>query len=126
MQCNPLVASTILLAGLQTMPSLYGSKLHLTLYHHAQRLLNNTLLQTPLPLDIHLSFMLFARWNLVPQISGDTYIDSWLLSGVALMHGMLAFKGDDEPLSEDDEPVTHDPPYRIDRIWRMLYLTHLQ
>jgi hypothetical protein len=108
------------------MPSLYGSKLHLALYRHAKGLLSNTLLQTPLPIDVHLSFMLFSRWNLVPQVLGDTYFDSWLLSGMALMHGILAFKGDDDTASEDDEQVTYDAPYSVDRIWRLLYLTHLQ
>jgi hypothetical protein len=122
------VTASFLLAGLQTMPSLYKSKLHTDVYAHAEHLLNKTLLITPLPSDELSALLLFSRWNLVPQNKG-TYIDSWLLSGMALMHGMLITGNSnvgEETLSQYGEDRMDTFYGSTGRVWRMLFLTHMQ
>jgi hypothetical protein len=121
----PLVSATFLLAGLQTIPSLYNSKLHTDIYAHAEGLLNKSLLQTPHPSDNLLALLLFSRWNLVPE-SKKTYIDSWLLSSIALMHAMLSGNSRDHTLSQDGNEQVVGFVGSAGRVWRLLYLTHLQ
>jgi hypothetical protein len=112
-----------LLAGLHTIPSLHNSQLHHTLYDHAESLMGKELLGSALSLYTIQAFLIFATWHIVPQQRGF-YIDSWLMSGMAIMHSMLSF--DFSQLLEPGQEQVNDNRLAKVQTWNLLCLTHLQ
>ncbi|KAH8900738.1 hypothetical protein GQ53DRAFT_835658 [Thozetella sp. PMI_491] len=116
---SPVLFAAFLLLGLLTIPALWDSKLHVDLYTHARHLAEKVLLCSPLSLDTLRALLLFAIWDLVPH-EKERYIDSWLMSGMGLVHGMLTI----DTTSSDD---SNNPARQasID-VWNALCLTHMQ
>jgi hypothetical protein len=89
-------------------------------YLHARKLLDASLLTSPLPLETVQSMYLFAAWNLVSNKDAG-HIDSWLLSGMAIMHGMLGTNFH-ELMNNQDSKETLEAI----QTWNLICLCHLQ
>jgi len=121
---SPLLFSTCVLAGLHIDPSLHGSEIHQALYKHASDLISRSILVSPLSLEAIQSMFIFSMWNLVPNKDSE-HIDSWFLSGMAAMHGMLAINFEELMQVKMDGSV--DPRSREAlRSWNLICLCHLQ
>jgi hypothetical protein len=120
---SPFLFTACLLVGLRTIASQDNSSLEIALYEHAKQELGAALIHTPLPLESVLALLLISTWNLTPQKFGN-YIDSWLLSGMAIMHGMLCFDSD-VPFMEEGNPEQEQAAQQL-RTWNRLCLTHLR
>ena len=83
---SPLLFASCVLAGLHINPSLHGTNVHQALYRHVSGLISKSMLVTPLPLETIQAMLIFSMWNLVPNKDTE-HIDTWLLSGMAAMHG---------------------------------------
>jgi hypothetical protein len=116
---SPLLFGTFLLAGLYTIPTLCHSRFHVDLYDHVESLAAPALLRSPLPIESIQAFLMLAAWDLLPQ-SKDRYIDSWLMSGMGIMHGILSV--DLEKHAENPD----DTQRRSRATWNALCVTHLQ
>ncbi|KAH8649605.1 hypothetical protein BGZ60DRAFT_421941 [Tricladium varicosporioides] len=116
---SPLLFGASVLTGLYTIQSLCNSELHISLFEHVEGLATKAILRTPLPLESVRAFMMLSTWDLVPA-KLDRYIDSWLMSGIGLMHGLLTI----------DFPRSIVPPdwkrEMTMRTWNLLCLTHLE
>jgi hypothetical protein len=121
---SPLLFVASLLAGLHTIPSLHNSQLHHTLYDHAETLMGKELLGSALSLYTIQAFLIFATWHVVPRLRG-TYIDSWLMSGMAIMHSMLSFDFSQLLEPRHNEHINDNRLAKV-QTWNLLCLTHLQ
>lgn len=123
---SALLLTACLLTGLHTIPQFWNSQTHYILFNHMKGEICTLLIQTPLRLESILALLIIAVWNLVPQ-DLETYIDSWLLTGMAIMHGMLSLDVEDGRIGFSENPegsghVTH----QMVRTWNLLCLTHIQ
>lgn len=116
---SPLLFATCLLLGLYTIPTLCNSRLHIALYIHVEQLATKALLRTPLPVETVQAFLLLSVWHLVPT-EKERYIDSWLMSGMAIMHCTLSI----DLISENKTDV--ETRRMLSRTWNALCLAHLQ
>lgn len=123
-QTSPLLFTTCLLAGLHINPEMHDSETHCKLYHHFTSLVGGAILCTPLTVETIQSIFMSSMWNLVPE--KDTgYIDSWLSSGIAAMHGMLSINF--EQLLRPPSDGSVDPKVcEAMRTWNLICLCHLQ
>lgn len=79
---------------------------------------------SPLSLEAIQSMLIFSMWNLVPNKDTE-HLDTWLLSGIAGMHGMLAINFEKLVQTRTDDLV--DPRLRETlRSWNLICLCHLQ
>lgn len=123
-QDSPLLFASCVLAGLHINPSLHGSNVHQALYHHVSSLLGKSMLVSPLSLEAIQAMFIFSMWNLVPNKDTE-HIDTWLLSGMAAMHGMLAINF--EHLVQEPKNGKVDSKSReAIRTWNLICLIHLQ
>lgn len=121
---SPLLFATCILAGLQIENQLHGSEIHQALYKHTSGLISRSMLVSPLSLEAIQSIFIFSMWNLVPNKDTE-HIDSWFLSGMAAMHGMLAINFEELMRPQKDGRV--DPRSREAlRSWNLICLCHLQ
>jgi hypothetical protein len=70
-----------------------------------------------------LALLLISTWNVTPQKFGN-YIDTWLLSGMAIMHGMLSF--DSDVIYMEEDTPEQELATRHLRTWNRLCLAHLR
>lgn len=113
---SPLLFATCLLTGLCTIHSLCNSQLHVDLFTHVEELTSKALLRTPLPLESVQAFLMLSVWDLTPS-KFYRYIDSWLMSGMGIMHGMLCV---------DFHKSANERHKNMMKTWNLLHLTHLQ
>ncbi|KAH8669073.1 hypothetical protein BX600DRAFT_461195 [Xylariales sp. PMI_506] len=116
---SPLLFATCLLLGIYVIPNLCNSRLHVALYTHVEDMVTKALLRTPLSIETVQAFLLISLWHTVP-LEKERYIDSWLMSGMAIMHGTLSID-----LSKDSEEETENRRM-LRRTWNALCLAHLQ
>jgi len=82
------------------------------------------MLVTPLSVETIQAILIFSMWNLVPNKDTE-HIDTWLLSGMAAMHGMLAINF--EQLVQTPKNGRVDTRAReVIRTWNLICLVHLQ
>ena len=123
-QASSLLFASCVLAGIQIDPTLHGSRLHHDLYQHFSGLLSRSMLTSPLSLEAIQSMLIFSMWNLVPNKDTE-HLDTWLLSGIAGMQGMLAINF--ELLLKPRTDGLVDPKSRETlRSWNLICLCHLQ
>ena len=123
-QISPLLFASCVLAGLHINPSLHSSQIHHELYQHVSGLLSRSMLLSPLSLEAIQSMLIFSMWNLVPNKDAE-HLDTWLLSGIAGMQGMLAINFEQLLKTRKDGLV--DPKSRETlRSWNLICLCHLQ
>lgn len=115
--------TTCVLSGLHTLPSFYDARLHAALYSHVKTLLGPALLASPVAMETVLAMLMLAAWNISPP-QDLAYIDSWLMSGNAIMQRMLGsnLEIDEDDTSSDSTEISH---HSI-RVWNYLYLIHLK
>lgn len=125
-QTSPLLFASCVLAGLHINPSLHGSNVHQALYHHVSSLLGKSMLVSPLSLEAIQAMFIFSMWNLVPNKDTE-HIDTWLLSGMAAMHGMLAINFEQLVQGPKNAGGKVDSKTReAIRTWNLICLIHLQ
>lgn len=121
---SPLLFTTCLLAGLHIDPRLHDSTTHHRLYQHFSHLIGRALLRTPLSIESVQSIFMASMWNLVPN-KDIGYIDSWLSSGMAGMHGMLAMNFE-KLLQPNETGIVSLRAREWLRTWNLICLCHLQ
>jgi hypothetical protein len=125
-QTSPLLFTGCVLVGLHINPSLHASQIHHELYQHVSGLLSRSMLVSPLSLGAiqSQSRLIFSMWNLVPNKDAEN-LDTWLLSGIAGMQGILAINFEQMLKTRKDGLV--DPKSRETlRSWSLICLCHLQ
>lgn len=122
-QDSPLLFASCLLVGLHKIPKLSQSQLHDSLYTYTQKLLSETLLCTPLSMESVQAMLIFSHWHLAPA-QYLTYIDSWLLAGVGILHGRLSL---DYAASQDSAQETSESSQKNSiQTWNNVCITHIR
>ncbi|KAF4340825.1 hypothetical protein FBEOM_5277 [Fusarium beomiforme] len=120
---TPLLAACIL-AGFQTIPSLLGSDLHMALHKLVRDRLSKAILNTPVHMSVIQIMIIFSAWNLGMPFHAQ-YIDSWMMSGSALLH--LTLSCGDVVAVESLEAISTRGEYSSEiRAWIVTVLVHLK
>lgn len=106
-----------LLVGLQGLPLVRCSSVYIALYSLVKDHLGKAVLNTPGEASTIQTLLIFSVWNLTPSYR-DHYIDSWLVSGLAVQHSALAFNSNSH--------ANNVPHKNKSRLWTIAYLQNLK